>query len=469
MRQDYHVLLHNGDAEEAVLGALLVNNENYYRADGLLREELFWGAKNKSLYHCIETLILDEKIADIISVSQYYMAQKEDSLWKPIEIVGVSSKILTDATFLQNVYLLRELQLRRSYWQFGQKLILSGIDMTVSVDELKQQLSEVLSDTDAGIEPVKSLAAVNGTLLQRIDDNREGKNNTSIPTGFKMIDEVSGFQLTDLNVIAAESSIGKTSLAINISVNAAERGIPVMYYSLEMNAMQLASRINASRLNLSSSTLQYKRLSDAQYDEAREVMRTTSKLPILFDDKATSSFEAIDESIHRNARKGKAKMFVIDYLQILCSTGKISNQEQFLGKVTRVLKNTAKKENVCVVLLSQLARDREDPYPTTSRLRGSGQITEASDNVFFIYRPEMVGKTTYKNYPHVRDVTGTAELIWAKGRNAGTRNCLVGFDAMSTKFYDREFSVMPQDNMGNTKAKKDDLAFIPPEKGALPF
>ena len=69
----------------------------------------------------------------------------------------------------------------------------------------------------------------------------------------------------------------------------------------------------------------------------------------------------------------------------------------------------------------------------------------------------------------MRDVTGTAELIWAKGRNAGTRNCLVGFDAMSTKFYDREFSVMPQDNMGNTKAKKDDLAFIPPEKGALPF
>lgn len=363
MKQDNHVLLHNDDAEEAVLGALLVNNENYYRADGLLCEKLFWGAKNKSLYHCIETLILNERIADIISVSQYYMAQKDATLWQPFEIVEVSSKVVTDVTFLQNVYLLRELQLRRSYWKFGQKLILSGIDMTVSVDELKQQLSSILSDTDTDIEPVKSLATVNGSLLQRIDDNREGKNNTSIPTGFRMIDDVSGFQLTDLNVIAAESSIGKTSLAINISVNAAERGIPVMYYSLEMNAMQLASRINASRLNLSSSTLQYKRLSDAQYDEAREAMRTTSKLPILFDDKATSSFEAIDESIHRNARKGKAKMFVIDYLQILCSTGKISNQEQFLGKVTRVLKNTAKKRKRMCCFAIAVSKRQGRPLP----------------------------------------------------------------------------------------------------------
>ncbi|WP_277264767.1 replicative DNA helicase [Prevotella corporis] len=466
-------LLSNEEAEKSVLAALLLNNENYYRANGKLNVDLFWGDKNKSLYKAIVSIIKNEKVADMITVTQFFLETKQNVSWQPFEIVELSSCIATDVTFLQNVAILCDLHTRRQYWEFGQRLIMSGIDMSVSTDDIKQQLSNILNTTDEETSEIISLEEANNNLLKKVEANMLGKENTAIHTGFRMIDDISGFQYTDLNVIAAESSCGKTSWAINIAVNAASSGTPVMIYSMEMTSLQLSARINSARCDFSSSTIQYKKLSTDQYMKISAAADETGKLPIFFDDKSTSTFEAIAESIQRNARKGNAKLFIIDYIQILCSTGKINNQEQFLGYVARNLKDIAKSNNVCIVILSQLARDRENPYPTLARIRGSGQIQEASDNVFFIYRPEICNKTTYHDFPNVKNVEGTAELIWAKGRNTGLRQCIVGFDAMTTRFYDGDFgsicsSVNIEKKQVFNKNKKDD-PFPQPGQGALPF
>lgn len=466
-------LLHNEEAEKSVIAALLLNNENYYRASGKLKADLFWSEKNKVLYKAIISIIKKEKIADIITVSQFFMEKKQNVLWQPFEIAEISSYITTDVTFLQNVAILCDLHTRRQYWEFGQRLITSGVDLSVSTDDIKQQLSNILNTTDEETSEIISLEEANNNLLKKVEANMLGKENTAIHTGFRMIDDISGFQYTDLNVIAAESSVGKTSWAINIAVNAAENGTPTMIYSMEMTSTQLAATINSARCDFSSSTIQYKKLSTDQYMKISAVADETSKLPIYFDDKSTSTYEAIAESIQRNARKEKAKLFIIDYIQILCSTGKINNQEQFLGYVARDLKDIAKSNNVCIVILSQLARDRENPYPTLARIRGSGQIQEASDNIFFIYRPEICNKTTYHDFPNVKNVVGTAELIWAKGRNTGLRQCVVRFDAMTTRFYDEDFENVYSSTSIEKKEEfnkeKKDLPFPQPGQGALPF
>ena len=462
-----NIQLYNEEAEKSVLSALLFSNENFYRADEKLKADLFYSEKNKTLFNVIKHIIRGGGVADIISVIHFFQSKKEKFSWEVFEILEISNYIASDVTFLQNVYILFELYTRRKYWEFGQKLIMSGTDLSISTDDIKLQLTNILNETEDENSGISSMADANAVLLKRIETNMSGAESSSIRTGFRMIDDICGFQCTDLNVIAAESSQGKTTWLINILVNAAMAGFPSVVYSLEMNAMQLAARINAARCNLSSSTIQYKELSSTQYEQVVEATKYTNDLPIYFDDKSTSSFEAIEESIHSIARKGEVKLFAIDYIQILCSTGKIQNQELFLGEVARALKNLAKKYNVCIIILSQLKKNDGDPFPNLERLRGSGQIRDAADNVFFIYRPEVYKKTSYRDFPNVRNVSGTAELIWAKGRNTGMNQCIVGFDAMTTRFYDGDFESFVCAG-GREELKRQEL--VPqPGQGELPF
>ena len=464
-------ILYSEEAERTVLSNLLTNNENYYRADGKLKSELFWNSRNRALFDAIVSIIKDGQVADIVSVSLYFRAEKTEQPLDVASIIVISDYACTDITFLQHVYNLCWLYTRRKYFAFGQKLIEAGTDLSIPNDEIKLQLSNILNESDEDVSKPLSMADANANLIKRVEENMFGTSQSFIRTGFQMIDSISGFQCTDLNIIAAESSQGKTTWLINLLINAAASGTPSVIYSLEMNAMQLAARINSARCNLSSSTIQYKKLSTDQYQQVLQATIETNDLPISFDDKSTSNFESIVDSIHTIARKGKVKLFAIDYLQILCSTGNIQNQETFLGKVARDLKNLAKKYNVCIIALSQLKKCEGDPFPTLDRLRGSGQIRDAADNVFFIYRPDAYKKTSYHDFPNVTNVAGTAELIWAKGRNTGTGQCIVGFDAMTTTFYDGDFGIHRGGMHTETKEEIINATTpIPqPGQGALPF
>ena len=287
-----------------------------------------------------------------------------------------------------------------------------------------------------------------------VDNNLSGQRKSGIPTGFRWLDAKGGLQRSDLVVIAAEFSQGKTSLAIDLCVNAARWGYPCVFYSTEMMSHQLMARIIAGHSGLSSRVILQEKITSSQmqyYDNSVELVR---RLPIYFDDTATINIERIITSIRTMVRKRKVAVAFVDYLQVLQTNEKNRNQneEQFFGVVTRRLKNLAKELNICIVLISQLSRDKKTVEPTLSRVRGSGQIAEAADMVLLIYRPEQYNTHYSGNYREVC-THGTALIRLAKGRNVGTGDFICGFNPTTTHFFD--LSVIPKGNNPNAIVDDD--------------
>lgn len=427
-------LIFSGKLEIGVLTCILNNNNNFFSVGKMLSEGLFYDTKNKNLFRMIRKGISDGKTVDLMYVVAETAKSTAKGIYTVPDLMGIFTGYISDALFGQYVEELVELSRRRSLWALGQKLIRLGVDMTYSYNDAMKEIESVMEkdgDTDTG---VISLKDANTKMMQRVRDNITGVSDSFIPTGFSYIDSRGGFQTSDFNVIAAATSSGKTSLATSIAVNAAKAGKPVMCYSMEMMAEQIAARINATISKVSSSLIQYKKLYESQFNDVQKAVNETNDLPIYFDDSSTTSAEAIFTSMRASSKKYGIKVFIIDYLQILSSIKSVSDQQSFLGEVSRKLKNLAKELNVNVTVLSQLARNNQDPMPTLDRLRASGQIAEASDTVLLIWRPSLYGKTSYKD--SYAPVEGTAQIIIAKGRNIGTGSFIAGFDADTTNFYD---------------------------------
>lgn len=463
------ILLHDDEAEKYVVGGLLNNAELYWSVADRLKPALFSNPKLSRTVRCIIEIFKQGDTADFISVNSYMMAHQDfnnPELW---EIAEYSSCYIS-ANFQQCFSIIEDLYTRRRYYELGAKLMQFGTDPTLTFEEIQKDISRVLDEGAEKRKRVKSLRDANKELKKRVQDNYEGKSDTMIPTGFKEIDERGGLQTGDFDVIAAESSAGKTSLLMSIAVNAAQKGIPSMIFSMEMQSAQIAARIVSSKAKISSGIIQYKKLSDWQMNELSQAMKQTDELPIYFDDDSTVSFDSIVASIRMNVRHLGIKLVGIDYLQILASTGHVNNQEQFLGAISRKCKNLAKELNICIVALSQLARNTTDPKPTISRVRASGQIVEAADTVAMIWRPSEYGKS-YTDFI-VDNVPKTAELIFGKGRNVGTFNCIVGFDKETTHFYEYDGEVKRHGEIhidGKKKGKEEKEPLPPIEQGSLPF
>lgn len=236
-----------------------------------------------------------------------------------------------------------------------------------------------------------------------------------------------------MTIIAAASSQGKTSFALNIAKNVAHES-KVAIYSLEMNDVQLASRIISSVSGLSSKEILYRSMSNEMIKEFDTGVGKIQDLGIYFDDRSTSSIETIIQSIRKMVFKYRISGVVIDYLQILSITNKSMTEEQFLGYVTRRLKNLAKELNIWVLALSQLNRKNAENAPSLADIRASGQIVEAADNVVFIYRPELYSRSYPAPFASTSTI-GTAMIDFAKGRSVGITKFILGFKQEQTLFY----------------------------------
>lgn len=470
---DAKILLHDDEAERHVVGGLLNNAELYWSVADRLKPGLFSNQKLARTVAAIIELFRGGEVADVVSVGMYLMSHKDYGNPETWELAEFSTYYIS-SNFQQHFSIVEELYTRRRYYELGARLMKFGTDPTTTFEEIQKDISSVMDDGAEKKKRVKSLRDANRELKERVDRNRDGTSDTMIPTGFKEIDERGGLQTGDFDVIAAESSAGKTSLLVTIAVNAAQKGVPSMIFSMEMQSSQIAARIASSRAKISSGVIQYKVLSDWQLNELTQAMKQTDNLPIYFDDDSTLSFDSIVASIRMNVRRLGIKLVGIDYLQILASTWHVNNQEQFLGSVARKFKNLAKELNICIVALSQLARNTLDPKPTLGRVRASGQIVEAADTVAMIWRPSEYAKS-YADF-HVDDVSKTAELIFGKGRNIGTFNCIVGFDKDTTHFYEYdgdvkrlgEIHVSGGHKKKNEEAREQEERVIP-EQGELPF
>lgn len=433
-QQAYQPLIFSEEIEKHVLMAILCNNNCYYAASNLLSFDIFHNGKNARLFRVIQKGIANGKVVDTMYCAMYIAEHPDKNGYDMNDILSEFSGYVSDAMFSQDIENLGMLAKRRKIWLLGAKLTRIGKDMSYTVDNAIGDINKLLNDDDTTEDGIISMKQANMELKKRVEENAKGICPTALHTGFRELDGNGGFQFTDFNVIAADSSMGKTSLVMNIAESVASKGMPVMIYSMEMMSWQLAARINSHTAQTPASIIMFHKLAQSQAHGLENAMSVTDSLPIYFDDKSTTSAEAIMASIRLNARRLGVKFFIIDYLQILSAVGNIKNTETFLGEVSRKLKNIAKELNVNITVLSQLARNQQDPRPTLARVRASGQIVEAADIVLLIWRPEAYGRTSYKDSR--APVHNTAEIIIAKGRNIGMSSFVVHFDPRTTYFYD---------------------------------
>lgn len=428
--------LYNKDIEKLVIGSVMSDKDLYEEAKEIIIADCFYVDQYKRLYRCIGEINDAGKVSDILTVQ----SKMESHGWE----IGLTDllDIISNRAFSVSQYCaeLHSLYLRRTVTQMAEKL---KIDMSDPTNDPYEVLSTFCKGTesfyrteDGGIQTMFD------TLKELQHDvvlNRKQERVVSgTPTGFSKFDgATAGLHKGDLIIVAAESSQGKTSIALNITVNAAKAGEKIAVYSMEMTRKQLAARMVSSEGHVSSSSILYKPLDDDGMVDVDNAMGRLSNLEIYFDDRSTSNIDNIISSIRYIYKRYGITGAVVDYIQLLSINGRgQQTEEQALGEYARKLKNLAKELDIWIMALSQLSRDKNTTEPSRNRLRGSGQITEAADTIILLYRPEVYG-ISYFPEPFTKvNTRDRAMVIVDKGRNTGTMKFLVGFDAPRTSFYD---------------------------------
>lgn len=430
------ILCNDIQCEKAVLGVLLSYHAAFEESRDILQGDYFYSEKHRYIYNAIKSTFEAGEQIDIIAVSAYFNKHPQDNV-ELCYIMECAGSVASSVNFEAHCHRLQDLYDRRQLWLIGQQLVNVGTSECTDIENTKTKAVEAIKSLEDS--PQASVHDVGEALKQLcniVNDNLTGTRKNGIPTGFPYLDAKGGLQPCDLVVVAAEFSQGKTSLAIDFTINAAKNGYPVAFYSTEMMGTQLAARMVAADSGVGSREMMQTKLNSEQLEKFDKSVSNIEHLPIYFDDTSTMSVERIISSIRTLTRKKKVKVACIDYLQVLQTNEKSMNrtEEQFFGYTCRKLKNLAKELNICIVLMSQIARSKDTTEPTLSRVRGSGQITEAADVVLLIYRPEFYGKQYSGEFSNV-STTGTALINIAKGRNIGTGAFICGYDAPTTHFF----------------------------------
>lgn len=431
------------EAELLVLGTIMAEKNALSEVRELLSEDCFYFDKHQEIYRACIQLADRGDNTDMVSVMNQLNVNK--SSITPYELSVIASNYTN--SLQQHAAIVFDKYKRRQFFEIGALLqnncFSEENDIVDVYDDVKTRLDGMFTNSDNTVYTLED--AIRG-VYENMEKNMKGGNGlTGYPTGFYQFDKRSGgLQTSDLIVIAADTSAGKSSLAIKLAMSA---GCPIAFYSLEMKKEQIAARMISMESGVPANEILYSRLAADQMTMFRDGVTKMMGKTIYFDDKSTSGIESILASIRMMKIKYGIKGVILDYLQILNVNMKGSNKEQQMGEVARKLKNIAKDLDIFVIALSQLSRDRDNPQPSLARLRDSGQIAEAADTVILIYRPEIYNKE-YPEPFHNASTKGTAMLDIAKGRNIGIMKFIVGFDKQTTKFY--ELDNVPQQEIGDT-------------------
>lgn len=428
---DTGTMPHSVEVEESVLGTILADSNALNEVRELIVPDAFYITKHKELYECALLVADRGEHVDIISVFNECQKRKLDI--EAFEVASMSSKYTP--FYPERVAILNEKYQWRKLFEVGSLLTsnaLSGVnDIGEVLSEVKNRMDGIFSNNRENVSTMKDAV---DAVYENISKNYGGKGElTGDPTGFRTLDKRSGgLQTSDLIIVAAETSQGKTSFAIKLAMNC---GCPIAFYSMEMKKEQIAARMISIESGVPANEILFSKLDSGQIQKVDKGASKVVNYPVYFDDRSTSNIDTILSSIRTMKIKYGIKGVVVDYLQILNVNMKGSNKEQQMGDVARRLKNIAKELDIWVIALSQLNRDAQNPVPSLARLRDSGQIAEAADMVILIYRPEIYGKRYPEEFSD-KSTTGTAMIDVAKGRNVGLMKFIVGFKKENTNFYD---------------------------------
>jgi len=415
---------HNKEAEQSVLGAMLLNQECVTTAFESLNEVDFYIEANKKIFSAMTTLFNRNIPIDLVTVSD------ELTTMSALEAVGgiqylsfLASTLPTTANIEQHIEIIAEKSLRRKLANAAQKIKDQSLDAASTAAEVADFAGKLIFDTletkSSDIRHMRDVLIDTHENLTAIY-NSKGKL-TGVPTGFATLDGyLNGLQKSDLILLAARPSVGKTSFALNIAANAAIKGnVPVAIFSLEMSGTQLVSRIMSSEMLIDSSHLRSGELDDDDWEKVAVALNTLGKAPIYISENPSVKVSDIRATCRRlKAEKGLG-LIVIDYLQLMQGNRSESRQQE-VSDMSRSLKLLAKELNIPILTLSQLSRATEqrkdDNKPKLSDLRESGAIEQDADIVLFLYRDvateEETNKVKLSIAKHRAGSLGTIELVW---------------------------------------------------------
>ncbi|MDX5337776.1 MAG: replicative DNA helicase [Cyclobacteriaceae bacterium] len=438
------------DLEMAVLGALMLEKDALTNVIDILKVESFYKESHKVIFQAILDLFSDSQPIDLLTVTtQLRKSGTLEIAGGAFYITELTSKVASAANIEYHSRIITEQAIKRDLIRISSEVQKDAFEDTTDVFELLDKMEQNLFEiSEKNIR--KNYSDMRSIMRDAIAELEERKNQkdglTGVPSGMVALDRVtSGWQKSDLVIIAARPAMGKTAFVLSVLRNAAvDHNRPVAIFSLEMSAVQLVNRLISSEAELDSEKI--KKGSLAEHEWAQLVHKTAklSKAPLFVDD--TPALSILE--LRAKARKLKAQhdiqMIVIDYLQLMSGDSKSGgggNREQEIASISRALKKIAKELSIPVIALSQLSRAVEtrggDKRPQLSDLRESGAIEQDADMVMFLYRPEYYGITEDEGGA---STAGVGEVIIAKHRNGSLENVKLRFIGRFTKFTDLDFS-----------------------------
>ena len=434
---------HSVEAEQSLIGGLLLDNHAFDKIGDLVGEADFYRDDHRRIYRHVIKLIEAGRPADVVTVSESIEASEDkDRTGGPAYLGGIAQNTPSALNIRRYAELVRERAVQRRLAQVATEIAESALSPTGKevgqlLDEAESRIFEIGEAGARGTQGFKDMKQELARVFQRLDqlyhsDNKSGI--TGVPTGLIDLDQMTaGLQPGDLIIVAGRPSMGKTALALNFCEHVAmDIGMPVAIFSMEMSGMQLAARVLGSIARVDQHKMRTARLSDDEWQRLSHAMGKLHEAPVFIDE--TPALNALE--LRARARRlkrqcGKLGLLMVDYLQLMSATthGQ-ENRATEISEISRSLKALAKELDVPVIALSQLSRaveQRNDRRPMMSDLRESGAIEQDADVILFIYRDEVY-------FPDKEEAKGRAEIIIGKQRNGPIGRVDLAFLGQFTRF-----------------------------------
>ena len=436
------------DVEKAVLGALMIDKDAYAVVCEMLYPESFYEPRNQKVYAAVRDLSMAERPVDVLTVTEQLAKNGDlDEVGGPVYVAELSSRVASSANIEYHARIIAQKYLARQLISFASVIETKAFDDTTDIDDLMQEAEGSLFELSqrnmkkdyTQIDPVIKNAV---EVIQKAAANKDGL--TGVPTGYHKLDDItSGWQASDLVIIAGRPAMGKTSFALSMAKNiAADYKVPMAFFSLEMSNVQLVNRLISNCCEIQGSKILNGQLQPDEWDRLDKRMNNLIGAPLYVDDTPGLSVFELRTKARRLVREHGVKLIMIDYLQLMNANGmRFSSRQEEVSTISRSLKGLAKELDIPILALSQLNRGVESreglegKRPQLSDLRESGAIEQDADMVLFVHRPEYYHIYEDENG---RDLHGMAQIIIAKHRKGATGDVLLTFRGEFTRFENPE-------------------------------
>jgi len=460
VQNEVNELPNNIEAEQSVIGSILVSNEIFDEINMIVTSKNFYDPMHQKIFNAIEKLIYSGMLANPITLKNYFEKEK-DEINVPDYLIKITKFSTSSRQTIEYSKLIYDLFVKRELIKISESIIdtakLNDLDHDGQsiIENFEKSLFDLAEKGSFSSSLVKFDEAMKMTIEMASNAYKNDEGIVGVPTGLTDLDDrLGGLHKSDLLIIAGRPSMGKTALATNIAFNAAKRiqedgrKSTIAFFSLEMSSEQLSTRILAEQSKIKSNDIRRGRISEEQFDKFIETSKNISELPLYIDETPAISIAALSNRARRIKRLYGLDMVVIDYIQLMRASNFREGRVQEISEITQGLKALAKELSVPVLALSQLSRaveQRDDKKPQLADLRESGSIEQDADVVMFVYReayylerkeprPATVEHAEWQS--KMNEVSNLAEIIIGKQRHGPTGNIMLEFEAMFTKFKD---------------------------------